>query len=387
MKQGLFLAFAMMLSVLPAGAEDSRLTLGGDAYAAGQSGVLDAPVPHDAFVAGFDTQLGQRVAGDAHIAGFDVKADQPVGGDLYAAGFSVNISQPVGGDATAFGNSVVVDGSSSIAGNARLSGARVTLSVPVSGTALVSAETLTLNAPISGDFEFFGNRIEFGPNARIGGLVRVHAPNPIDLPPQVADADRVSYQKLESTDYAGQAGSTAGRVLTGIWPVVWAAGLWWLSLVVLGALIIALMPRATARFERRAATQPLRTLGLGIIGFAATAGLIPVAALTIVGIVLIPVIAILALVLCVCAYLVGVYLVALRAGRAFLPIDTAIKRVAALVVGILLAGLIGMLPFLGWLISLTLMAYGFGIFVRSLIDRLWGDPRLPITPAPLPEAA
>lgn len=387
MKQRLLLLLAVVLPILPAWGDDTKFTLGGDAYAAGQSSALDTPVAHDAFIAGFDARLGNRVGGDAHIAGFNVKVDQPVGGDLYAAGFSIDINQPVGGDVTAFGNSVTVDPEATIAGNARLSGARVTLSVPVSGAAMVSAETLTINAPISGDFEFFGNRIELGPDARMDGLVRLHAPNPIDLPPDVADPARVSYQKLETADYAGQAGSTASRVLTGVWPIVWAAGLWWLSLVVLGALIIALMPQATAGFERRASTQPLRTLGLGIIGFSATAGLLPVAALTIVGIVLIPVIGILALVLCVCAYLVGVYLVALRASRSFLTIDTAFKRVIVLVVGIVMAGLIGILPFLGWLISLALVAYGFGIFVRSFIDRLTMDQRVTVTPAPSTEAA
>jgi hypothetical protein len=356
-------------------AQEAVFTLGGDSYAAGQSSAIGKAVPHDAFVAGFDTNLGGTVGGDAHIAGFNVNADQPVEGDLYAAGFSVTVNKPVGADVTAFGSSVSVQTGATIMGNARLSGASVTLSAPVAGTALVSAETLHLNAAVQGDFEFFGNKITFGPEARIGGLVRIHAPAAIDVPGSVAAADKVSFEVLETTDYAGQAGKTAEHVVRGVWPAVWAVAIWWLALIVIGALVIALLPRATAALEDRANSRPMRTLGLGLLGFAAALGMVPVAAITILGIILLPFVAVGAFIACVLAYLAGVYLLAVRAGRAFARIDTTLKRLIALAAGVVLAGLVGMLPFLGWLISLLLLIFGFGVFIRGLTERTPSAPR------------
>ncbi|QYO78310.1 hypothetical protein [Devosia salina] len=369
MRKALLTILMCMAALVPAQAEDARFSLGGDSYAAGQSSAIGQAVPHDAFVAGFDTSLGGKVGGDAHMAGFNVTADQAVDGDLYAAGFSVVIAQAIGGDVTAFGNSVTVQPGAAIAGNARLSGASVNLSAPVTGAALVSAETLNLNAAVAGDFEFFGNKIVFGPAARIGGIVRIHAPAAIEVPGTVAAADKVTFEVLEATDYAGQAGKTAEHVVSGVWPAVWAVVLWWTALIVFGALALALLPRATAAFEERARSRPLRTIGLGILGFAAAIGLVPVAAITIIGIVLLPFIAIAAFIACVLAYLAGVYLLAVRVGNAFMKVDSLPKRLGLLVAGVILAGLIGMLPFLGWLISLLLLTYGFGIFTRSLTEQ------------------
>lgn len=375
MRKPISILLLCLIALGPVQAQQTRLNLGGDSYAAGQSSSIGETVPGDAFVAGFDTSLGGDVGGDAHMAGFNVAADKPVQGDLYAAGFSVTISQPVGGDVTAFGNNVRVRPGAAITGNARLSGASIDLAAPIAGAALISAETLELNAAVQGDFEFFGNKIVFGPQASIAGTVRIHAPAAIEVPASVAPADKVSFEVLQSTDYAGEAGKTAEHVVRGIWPAVWAVAIWWLSLVVLGALVIALLPRVTATFEDRAASRPLRTLGLGVLGFAAALGLVPVTAMTILGIVLLPFVLLAAFILCVLAYLTGVYLLALRAGRSFARIDTTPKRLGALVVGTVLAGLIGMLPFLGWLISLLLLTFGFGIFVRSLSERAMPAPR------------
>jgi hypothetical protein len=217
--------------------------------------------------------------------------------------------------------------------------------------------------------------------------VRIHAPAAIEVPASVAPADKVSFEMLETTDYAGQAGKTAEHVVRGVWPAVWAVAIWWLALVVIGALVIALLPRATAALEDRAGTRPMRTLGLGLLGFAAALGMVPVAAITILGIVLLPFVAVAAFVACVLAYLAGVYLLAVRAGRAFARIDTTLKRLVALAVGVVLAGLVGMLPFLGWLISLLLLIFGFGIFIRSLTERTSSAPRPGREQAPAARAA
>ncbi|MBD8064413.1 hypothetical protein IC608_02845 [Devosia sp. PTR5] len=387
MKPALFALALSLLPLLAASADEEQLTFAGDTYVAGQNVAVGTPVDRDAFVAGFDTRLGGPVQGDAHIAGFNVNADQPVGGDLYAAGFSVIVGQSVGGDLTAVGNTVVVDPAAAVLGNARLSGASVSLAAPVTGSVLVAAENATLGGTIAGDLEFFGNKLEFGPSAKISGIVRVHAPEPITLPAGVADPARVQYEQLRSSDYTGQAGKTAQNVVIGIWPAIFATGIWWFSLAVLGALAIALMPRATENFERRAATHPLATLGLGVLGFSATAGLLPVAALSIVGLILVPFIGIGAIAACIFAYLAGVYLIAMRASRSFFTINTALKRVGVMLVGVVLAGLIGTLPFIGWLISLALMSFGFGIFVRSLFERYTAAPTERIQRGISPEVA
>jgi hypothetical protein len=88
---------------------------------------------------------------------------------------------------------------------------------------------------------------------------------------------------------------------------------------------------------------------------------------------------------CILAYLAGVYLVGARTSAAFMSLDTVWKRLAVLVGSIILAGLIGMLPILGWLISLLLLVFGFGVAVRSLAERA-SEPRSRTAPPVTSEA-
>jgi hypothetical protein len=352
--------------------EEAKITIGGDQYAAGQATTIVDPVKHDAFAAGYDVALEAPVAGDAHLAGFNVNVDADVTGDLYAAGSSINITGTIGGDVTAFGNTVSLRSPVPVAGNVRLAGASVTVDTPVTGAALVTAQTLTFNSSVSGDLDFFGENLSFGPNAAVGGIVTIHATKEIPVSTTVAAADRVKFVQLVGPDYATEAGKTAEHVVRGIWPAVWATGMWWLLLGVIGLLFITLATRLVTALETAMHKRPFRTMGLGILGFAATLGLVPVFALTLVGIFLLPFVLVFVVIACALAYLGGAYLAGIRIAVALFPIDTNLNRVGVLVVSIVLAGLLGMVPVVGWLVTLLLLTFGFGSFGIVTIAR-WQD--------------
>ena len=366
----LILAAALLAAPAGAGAQEARLDFGGDQYAAGQNVVLQAPVGGDAFVAGGDVSLGTPVPGDAHMAGFDVNADTPVSEDLYAFGFSVDITGGVGRNVTAAANSVTLRFPAPVGGNARLAGQSVTVAAPIMGSALISAQTLTLDAPITGDLNFFGENIVFSPGARVDGSVLIQAPKEIVVPPGVASADRVKFTQFAPPDYMGEAGKTAADTVTRrLWPAVWLAVSGWLLLLVIGAAFIALMPRGMDRMEVVSQKRPFRKLGLGILAFASLLGLVPAFALTLIGILALPVVFVVVGIGCLLGYLAGVYFVGLRIAAAFARIDTNLKRVAVLAVSLLLAGVIGAIPLLGWLFSLGLLVFGLGVIAAVLMVR------------------
>ena len=364
-----FLAGALLAASAPSAAQEGRYEFGGDQYVSGQNAAIQSPVVRDAFVMGYEVTLGAPVSGDAHLAGFNVNSMGDVTGDVYAVGFAVNLTGGVGGDVTAAGNSVSLRSATPVTGNARLAGANVTMSTPVQGSALVSAQTLTLDAPVTGDLSFFGENLTFAPGARVDGTLSIQAPKEIAVPATVAPPERVKFQLLVAPDYVGEAGRTAENVVRGFWPAFWAAALWWLLLFVVGAALIALMPRTLPVLQTASETRPFRTLGLGLLAFASVLGLVPVAAFTIVGIVLLPFVFIFVVIACSLAYLAGVYFLGLRIANAMLRIDTNLKRVGVLAVSLVAAALLGMIPFVGWLISLGLLVFGFGVFARVIMVR------------------
>lgn len=345
----------------PALADQVGLAFGGDTYAAGQTAAISDAVAHDAFLAGYSVTLSAPVNGNAHLAGYSVSSGAAVQGDVYAAGYSVAIDGTVGGDITAIGNTLLLRPTAPIPGNVRVAGAIVNLESAIQGSLLATAQTLTLNAPVTGDFSFYGETLTFGPAARVDGKVSIQAPKEIAVPASVASADRVSFQLLTSPDYASEAGKTAENIVKGFWFTVWAAAMWWLLLFVVGAACIALAPALVTQLQIVSATRPFRRLGLGVLTFASVVGLVPVAVMTLVGVLLVPFVLIFVVAACSLAYLAGVYFIGLRIATAVTPIETNGRRMVVLALSLVVGGLLTMVPFLGWFVTLVLLAFGFGI--------------------------
>jgi hypothetical protein len=369
----------------PAAADEARLAFGGDQYAAGEVGAFAAPVEHDAFIIGNDVTVSAPVPGDAHLAGFDVNAMGDVGGDIYAAGFSVSVTGAVGGDVTSGGSTVSLRSAKPVAGNVRLAGGEVTIATPIGGSALVTARSLMLDAAITGDFSFYGEKLSFGPNASVAGRLDIRSPAEIAVPASVASADRVHFERLASPDYMSEAGKTAGTVASRFWPMFWSAIGGWLLLSLAGAALIAFLPGPTRALEVASETRPWRNLGLGILGFAAVIGLVPVVAMTVVGLIVLPLLLILVVIACGLAYVTGAFLIGLRFAKAFMPIDSNLKRLAVMIVSLVAAPLVGMIPLAGWLVTLAILVFGFGT-VTVLLMVGWTR-RDAARLAPLTEAA
>jgi hypothetical protein len=377
----------------PVLAQDASLSFGGDQYTAGQHATIAAPVANDAFLAGYNVTFTAPVAGDAHVAGFDVKATSDIAGNFYAMGYAVAVLGSVGGDLTAAANTVTVGTTSPISGNVRLAGATVTVSSPVTGSALISAQTLTLDAPITGDLNFIGENLVFAPGALVTGKVLIQAPKEIAVPVTVASPDRVTYQVLSSPDYMSEAGKTAENVVRGFWPAFWAAAVWWLALLLIGAVFIAFMPRGVAAIETVASGRLWRNLGIGILAFAAALGLVPVVALTVVGIVLLPIVLVFVVAACSLALLAGAYALGMMLVRRFVAVETNLRRVMVLAATLVVTALIGMIPILGWIVTLTVLIFGFGVLATWIVAGRSGagrphipDAVLPPTPSPQPAA-
>jgi hypothetical protein len=384
----LFLAGLLSLAVAPALADQQTFTFGGDTYAAGQTISIAEPVSRDAFEAGNNVTLAAAVTGDAHLAGFDVQTTSDIAGSLYAAGFSVSVAGTVKGDVTVFGNQVSINTTQPVAGNVRAAAANFTLDTGVDGALLVTASTATINAPIKGDLSFYGETLVFGANATVGGKVMIHAPKSIAVPATVASADRVTFTELTSPQYPSQLGQTAEMVAKSSWVALWAAAGWWVFLLVVGAAFIALSQPLVASLEALSSVRPFRRFGLGLLAFASIIGLVPLAAISVVGLLVVPVALIVAFVACSLAYLAGVYLIGSAIGRRIAPVASVARKIAALAISLVIAGLLTMIPFLGWLISLVLVAYGFGVIAALVMTRWSTDDRMRLSEAnaPVPSA-
>jgi hypothetical protein len=112
----------------------------------------------------------------------------------------------------------------------------------------------------------------------------------------------------------------------------------------------------------RVSARPFRTLGIGFLTLSALIGAAVVLALTIVGILVAPVLILAAVLIGLAGYVVTVYIFGSTVWEAIgrgEP-DTLGERAIAALIGALLASVIVLVPFLGWLFMLAAVLLGMG---------------------------
>jgi hypothetical protein len=109
---------------------------------------------------------------------------------------------------------------------------------------------------------------------------------------------------------------------------------------------------------------PVKSMTLGLLGFSASIGLVPVSAMTLIGIPLIPIAILIAIAFWVIGYIVGIYALAVRVTGAFRDVPTSTGgRLLLLILAIIASILLNFIPVIGWLINLALVFLGLGAIV------------------------
>jgi hypothetical protein len=213
--------------------------------------------------------------------------------------------------------------------------------------------------------------VTFGPNARVGGRLRHLTPEGTVVPGSVVDADRVT--AIGPRAVAGAAGEAVGQAAmqdAGEEGAGWliGTGLLLIVLFISGAILLGLFPDLIERQRLPMLARPGRTLLLGLLGLSVLIGLVPVGAMTLVGVAIVPAV-ILAIVLAWWfGYLLGAYTLARRVlGGLVRTGDGSVARLAALAVGLVVFAILNWIPVLGWLVNIGVVLFGLGGLTRAAL--------------------
>jgi len=353
---------------------------GGDTYLSGSGTAPAINAERDVFASGTSLTLKGQAAGDFHAAGFDVDVEAAVTGNVYAAGGSVTLRAPIGEDLSAFGVSVRTSRAAVVTGNARLAGGTVTIDGPVSGALVAAGGEINLNAEIKGDVLLTAEKLTFGPDAKIGGTLKYSTPREMSVPERVVAPGQVTYEKLDRTEMvrdARDAWDKATPVAKPAFLSIFAGFLVSLAFfMVIGAIFLTFLPKPVERMRKFTLDRPGLTVLTGVIGLSMLFGLVPISAMTIVGLPLVP-IAVLAIVaIWILGYILGAYVATMRAWFAFggAPEPGLGAKLGVLAAGITLVALLNFIPFLGWIVNFTLVLLGIGAMTSAVFQRLSGGP-------------
>jgi hypothetical protein len=370
----------MLLHAAPALAEPDQLTFGGDTFVGGSRSFGPVAAERDLFASGGSVTLQGRIAQDTHVTGFTVDVEAETVGSVYAAGASVTLRAAIGQDLSAMGFTVRTSPTATVQGNARLAGGTVTIDGPVKGALIAAGGEVILNAPVDGDVWLVGQDVSFGPSAKIAGSLRYSAPEAISIPTSVIAADRVTFEEIDRTEMMEDMREEWQDRDFGVMPTFMSLFVAFLLtlvfFVVLGAIFLAFLPHKVEELRRSAQSRAGSAVLSGVIGLSVLFGLVPISAMTLFGIPLVPFVILALIVLWTLGYMLGAYVVAMRVLHAFggLAEPTIFVRLFALALGVTVIAVLNFIPVIGWLVNFLVVLLGIGAIAQALFGRMTISP-------------
>lgn len=311
--------FAWM--TVSAQAQVDTLTRGEDQFSAGSSYQKQYSAERDVFAVRNVVSTSGTVAGDIHIVGYDVGVTARAGADLYAVGGTVKVGADVVEDLSVIGYSVQLESGATVGGNARMLGQTVLMDGFVSGTLTASGAEVFVNGQINGDATLYASRLTFGPDARIAGQLTHASKEPVQIAGSVIDAGRVTVDDRDFAGWQQEINDNWNQMEMPVFPtpLVLFKGflISLLFFIAIGSLFLTLMPKRVSALRGLIADEPGRTFLLGILGLSVLFGLVPISALTIIGVPFIPFALLLILLAWTLGYVLATYAVAMRVLAAF----------------------------------------------------------------------
>lgn len=331
----------------------------GNAYLAGASVVITAPVAGDLSATGGSIVVAAPVQGDELLIAGSINSRARVNGDFRAFGWSTNIEEPVYGDLIASGYSVYDGGRAS--GSVFIVAANTTLANGASGPVTIYGNNISLAGDFAGNVTLIASgRVTLATSTTIAGKLSYEAPEEATIPESVAVSGGVEYT---NASYLPDAGTSRALAFMSI-------GLF-LFVRILGALILAgllagLFPRLSAAVVDRAYTKHSRsimlTTMLGFAIFVAAPVLLIFLSLTFVGLGL----ALLSLILYALIVLLSVVYAGILLGsvfaRHFAHRDTILWHDGVL--GMFVLSLTTLVPVVGFFVALFLTLFSAGALLQ-----------------------
>jgi len=365
---------ASLLAWLPVGASAADLrqgpsvtlgqgqTINDDIYAAGGTISIDGNVNGSVIAAGGTITVSGTVSRDVMVGGGTINVTGKVGGSIRAAGGNLTISGPVEQDVVITGGTVDIASGGTIGRDLVIAGGTATVAAPVARRVTMGAGDVTLRGRVGGDVRGSVDRLRLD-GAQIGGNLDYTSDNSVVL----ANGASVAGTTTRHTPTERGTGGVAGGFLG------WLRGL--IGIFALGVLLLLLLPRFSTRSIDTLRAEPWASLGIG----AAILVVTPIVALLVfvvglllggwwLGLLLVPLwILALAIGYVVSGFLLG-RLIFARLGWG------QYHDILALLGGLFALTVVGLVPLIGWLVSLAAFVAGAGAVALVISRRAQARP-------------
>ena len=357
----LLVVLVLTLTATPAAAADIRQgneviigtgeTVEDDLYAFAGTVAINGTVRGDVVAVGNNVSVDGSVTGDLIAAANFITIRGQVAGSVRAAGATVFIDGKVGGDVFGAGNEITVSANGQVGRDAIVAGNTVTLGGQVARNVQAGSRAVTVDGRVGGNVRAQVESLRLTQRAAIDGSLSYTSANEASIESGAV----VRGPTARSTPPPGPVQPVQGPAAIAI---DWLRGL--VGLLVLGLFIVFFFPAFARRSGEALVRSPLLTLAIGalvLIGLPILAVALFVLGAIVGGWWL----GLVALAFYFAAIAVSVPVAALGLGASIMRITGRPSHVViALVVGLIVLLLIGLVPILGGIVILIACLLGLG---------------------------
>ncbi len=335
-------------------------------YAGGE---VEVSEPADElFAAGGEVDIDSIVSSAITVVGGDVSVKDVTTDRAIISGGNLEISGAINKNLIAAGGRLDVENDTQVAGDVVLAGGDVSFEGDIGGDFIAVGGEVELSGAVGGNANIRASKIDLAPGTTVAGSLTYSSPRELTLGPEVTVEGVITREAWRGDDNEFFEEMGFGKIIA-IALTAMAATL--AALFVFAAVLMAIFSTHFDRANGVMKTQPLQSFGLGVllaIGLPTSAVILFV---TIIGIPL----GLFAIAAFAVLFGLGVIVVAYWAGlklrgltKASDDVPKIWPRLGWMLAGLVVFGVVGLIPVLGNLVQFLAIVTGLGAFVIAM----WG---------------
>jgi len=323
----------------------------GDLYVIGRSIIIDGTVNGDIFGVGQTITINGTVDGGVTLAGQTLTVNGQVAHGARLAGETINVNSSIGRDLAAAGETLNVGGTAKIADGLVLGVGTAYINGHVNGNVKGGGGEVTITNEVGGDIELAVDKLTITSTANIQGDLVYTSENEASIQSGARLGGSTTHNVPEKPAAPSPFSVIRGKLLG------------FLMILVIGIIVILLATERVSAMADSIRNKPWPSLGWGALVLFVT----PIAAL----IVIVTIIGLPLGLIALALYGIAIYLsqipVGFLIGRLILKRNGEIESrglmIGALALGLAILLVLGLIPYIGWLVMLLTIMFGLGSLV------------------------
>ena len=341
-------------------------TIQDDLYASSESVDIKGNVDGDVLTGAGTITIDGTISGDLTAAAGTIFLNGEVKDDVRMSGGTIYVNGKVGGDIIAGGGQIILSEESDIEEDALFGSGTLQADGSIGKNLWVGAGSVNLDGEVGNRAKISADTIDIGSDAEINGSFTYTSSNKADIDPEARIKGKITH-KLPPEERGRKARPLAG--LASLFFYLLFAFISFLAALVSAFIFIALLPKAVSETSQALTQRVWASLGVGFLVLI----IVPVTAI----ILMITLIGLPAGMIAFALYFIFIYLSQI-AFSVFLgeKIITGITKkekaspYLSALIGLVILAIIGLIPFLGWLVKFIVMLFGLGALVLATLGMI-----------------